>query len=141
VIEQTGHSVEELVRDVERFSAVEDLLHQSLDQYGIPTRTENRKYNYVASISESLPGYLQVDEYRADKMSVTDYPDQIASAGFAALALVFHPSMRDNFEMSCEGLGDWQGQATWLVHFRQRGDRPNRMHSYKVGAQVRSVDL
>jgi tetratricopeptide (TPR) repeat protein len=141
VIEQTGHSVEELVRDVERFSAVEDLLHQSLDQFGIPQRTETRKYNYVASISEALPGYLQVDEYRADKMSVGDYPDQIASAGFAALALVFHPSMRVNFEMSCEGLGDWQGQATWLVRFRQRSDRPNRMHSYKVGGQVHSVDL
>ena len=141
VIEQTGHRVEELVRDVERFSAVEDLLHQSLDQFGIPLRTETRKYNYVASISESLPGFLQVDEYRSDKTSLNEYPDQIASAGFAALALVFHPSMRDNFEMSCEGLGDWQGQATWLIRFRQRSDRPNRMHSYKVGGQVHSVDL
>ena len=49
--------------------------------------------------------------------------------------------MRVNFEMSCEGLGDWQGQAAWLVRFRQRSDRPNRMHSYKVGGQVHSVDL
>src|SRR4029077_11594607 len=129
------------VRDVERFSAVEDLLHQSLDQFGVPLRTETRKYNYVASISEFLPGLLQVDEYRADKMGIVEYPDQIASAGFATLALVFHPSMRGNFEMSCEGLGDWQGQAAWLVRFRQRSDRPNRMHSYKVGSQVHSVDL
>jgi hypothetical protein len=82
-----------------------------------------------------------VDEYRADKLTLTGYPDQIASTGFAALALVFHPDMRDNFDMSCEGLGDWHGQATWLVHFRQRDDRPNRMHSYKVGNQMHPVPL
>ena len=43
--------------------------------------------------------------------------------------------------MTCEGLGDWHGQTTWLVHFRQRQDRPNRMHSYRIGDQEYSVDL
>ncbi len=141
VIEQSGQRVQELVADVARFAAVEDLFHQSLDEFGIPVRTQTRKYNYVASISEPQPGVLAVDEFRADKLTLTEYPDQIASTGFAALALVFHPDMRDNFAMSCEGLGDWRGQAAWLVHFRQRADRPNRMHSYKVGNQVYAVDL
>jgi tetratricopeptide (TPR) repeat protein len=141
VMEESGKRVQELVQDVARFAAVEDLFHQSLDQFGIPVRTETRKYNYVASISEPQPGFLSVDEYRADKLTFSGYPDQIASTGFAALALVFHPAMRDNFVMSCEGLGDWRGQATWLVHFRQREDRPNRMHSYKLGNQIRSVAL
>ena len=141
VMEESGKRVQELVQDVARFAAVEDLFHQSLDQFGIPVRTETRKYNYVASISEPQPGFLSVDEYRADKLTLTGYPDQIASSGFAALALVFHPAMRDNFDMSCEGLGDWRGQATWQVHFRQREDRPNRMHSYKLGNQTRAVAL
>jgi tetratricopeptide (TPR) repeat protein len=141
VTEESGKRVQELVQDVARFAAVEDLFHQSLDPFGIPIRTETRKYNYVASILEPQPGFLTVDEYRADKLALAGYPDQIASTGFAALALVFHPDMRDNFDMSCEGLGDWHGQATWLVHFRQRDDRPNRMHSYKVGNQVHSVAL
>ena len=141
VMEESGRRVQELVQDVARFAAVEDLFHQSLDQFGVPARTETRKYNYVASISEPQPGFLAVDEYRAEKLTLDGYPDQIASTGFAALALVFHPDMRDNFDMSCEGLGDWQGQATWLVHFRQRDDRPNRMHSYKVGNQMHAVAL
>jgi hypothetical protein len=34
--------------------------------------------------------------------------------------------------MTCEGLGDWRGQATWLVHFQQREDRVNHMQSYLV---------
>jgi len=141
VIEESGKRVQELVDDVQRFAAVEDLFHQALDNFGIPVRTEKRKYNYVASISEAVPGFLAVDEYRAEKMTVEGYPDQIASSGFVTLALVFHPHMRDNFAMKCEGLGDWRGQASWLVHFQQREDRPSRMHAYKVGNELHTVDL
>jgi tetratricopeptide (TPR) repeat protein len=141
VREESGKRVQEFVEDVTRFAAVEDLFHQALDEFGIPVRTETRKYNYVATISQPKPGFLLVDEYRADKLNLAGYPDSIASTGFAALALVFHPDMRDNFEFTCEGLGDWRGQASWLVHFRQRDDRPNRMHSYKVGNQIRPVGL
>ena len=141
VVEETGLHVQQLVDDVTRFAAVEDLFHQSLDEFGNPIRTETRKYNYVASITESEAGSLAVDEYRADKFDLKGYPDQIASTGFAALALVFHPHMRDNFEMSCDGLGDWHGQAIWLVSFRQRHDKPSRMHSYKLGNFVYPVDL
>jgi tetratricopeptide (TPR) repeat protein len=141
VIEESGKRVQEFVEDVARFAAVEDLFHQALDTYGIPVRTETRKYNYVASISEPELGSISVDEYRAEKLTLAGYPDQIASTGFAALALVFHPHMRDSFVMTCEGLGDWHGQASWLVHFRQRDDRPGRMQSYKVGNRIRAVDL
>jgi tetratricopeptide (TPR) repeat protein len=141
VMEESGKRVQELVDDISRFAAVEDLLHQSLDPFGIPVRSETRKYDYVASISEPQPGFLEVSEYRSDKASLAEYPDHIASTGFAALALIFHPDMRDTFAMSCEGLGDWRGQATWLVHFRQRDDQPNRIHSYKIGNQMYSVDL
>jgi len=141
VLEESGKHTEELVHDVARFAAVEDLFHQALDPYGNPVRTENRKYNYTATISERRGGYLEVEEDRAAKLSLSDYPDHLSSTGFAALALVFHPHMRDNFAMTCEGLGDWRGKASWLVHFRQRDDRPNRMHSYKVGNQLHPVRL
>ncbi len=141
VVEESGRRVRELVDDVARFAAVEDLFHQALDSYGSPIRTEDRKYNYVASISEPQPGFFSVDEFRSNRLAVPGSPDDIVSNGFAALALVFHPDMRDNFDLVCEGQGDWHGQAAWLVHFRQRDDRPNRMHSYKVGTQYYPVKL
>jgi tetratricopeptide (TPR) repeat protein len=141
VIAESGSRVQEMVADVSRFAAVEDLFHQALDPNGNPVRTETRKFNYVASITESQPGFLSVDEFRADKLSLTGYPDNIASTGFISLALVFHPHMRDSFDMVCEGLGEWHGQASWLVHFRQRDDRPNHMHSYKVGNRYHPVRL
>jgi tetratricopeptide (TPR) repeat protein len=141
VIEESGKHVQELVEDVARFSAIEDLIHQPLDEFGNALRTETRKYNYAASISETEPGFLTVNEYRTEKITVNDYPGHIASTGLAGLAFVFHPHVRDNFTLSCEGLGDWHGQATWLVHFRQRDDRLNSMHSYKVGNQIYPVKL
>jgi len=101
---------------------------------------ESRTFNYVASFSE-VSGSIAVDEYRQEHLGLADFPDQISSSGFATLALVFHPKMRDSFEMVCEGLGELRGQATWVVHFRQREDRPARMHDYRVGGDLYSLKL
>jgi hypothetical protein len=136
-----GERVKELVDDVAKFSAIEDLTHEKLDELGHPISHEIRKFNYVVSISETQPGFLGVDEYRNEVTGRQGYPDQIASQGFTSLALVFHPDMRGNFHMRCEGLGDWHGHATWLVHFQQRDDRPSRIHAYKIGSNIYSINL
>ena len=141
VIQMSGSRVEDLVKDVSRIAAVEHLLHEQMDEIGNPITKETRDFNYVASIAEDQPGYISVDEYRDVHLGLSDFPDNISSSGFAALALVFHPSMRDNFTMTCEGLGEWKGQSVWIVHFRQRDDRPARLHDYKLGAETYSVRL
>jgi hypothetical protein len=38
-------------------------------------------------------------------------------------------------------LGEWRGQATWLVYFRQRDDKPNRIRSYRIGDNYYAVNL
>jgi tetratricopeptide (TPR) repeat protein len=141
VLDESGKRVQEFVQDLTRFAADEDLVHQSLDTFGFPTRTEIRKYAYVALVSEPKPGAISIDEYRADQRPQEGYPDAIRSTGFITLALVFHPSMQQDFTFQCEGQAEWNGQASWLVHFRQRHDRPNRMHSYSLGDQVFPVGL
>jgi len=141
VIYESGKRVEELVDDVTRVAAIEDLTHQTLDEVGSVIDTENRKYDYVASIVESKPGVLDVDEYRSSVTRFSDYPGGIANTGFFSLALVFHPRVRDNFELHCEGLGEWNGQANWLVHFQQRDDRPNVTQAYNIGGQIHPVKL
>ena len=141
VIEESGKRVEEFVQDIERFAAIEDLFHQALDAFGLPIRTERRKYDYIATVSQKTAGVVSIDESRSDQSTLGGYPDQIASTGFVTLALILHPDMRTDFDFECEGLGDWRGQASWLVHFRQRKDRLNRMHSYSIGGQIFPVDL
>jgi tetratricopeptide (TPR) repeat protein len=142
VTDESGKRVQELVRDLTRFAANEDLFHQSIDAFGFATHTETRKYDYVAMVSEAKPGgAVSIEEYRADKPPQTGYPDDIASTGFITLALVFHPEMQPDFDLDCEGQTDWRGQPSWLVHFRQRRDRANRMHGYMLGGQLFPVDL
>ena len=135
VMEGSGERVKQFVDNITKFAAVEDMLHEQLDKTGNPFTKETRKFTYVASITEEQPGFLQTDEYRNLRYGITDLPDHIVTSGSMTLALIFHPDMRDNFEMSCEGLGDWHGQSAWLVHFRQRDDKPNRFAEYNVGSQ------
>ena len=141
IVERTGKRVEEFVEDVSRIAAIEHLLHEQLDEMGDALTKETRTFNYVASFMDSGEGSIAVDEYRQEHLGLGDFPDHISSSGFATLALVFHPRMRDSFEMSCEGLGELRGQPTWLVHFKQREDRPARMHDYRVGGVLYSLHL
>jgi hypothetical protein len=93
---------------VSRFAAIEDLLHERLDAVAYPITRETRKFNYVVSITETPPNGLELSEYRSEHSGPPEFPDNIASSGFISLAMVFHPSMRHEFQMTCEGLGDWQ---------------------------------
>jgi tetratricopeptide (TPR) repeat protein len=139
VIDHVGQRVEDLVNDVARFSAIEQVMHENLDELGHANTRETRQFNYFVEISQSDPGF--VTEYRTAHKGLLDFPEQIATRGLPTLALVFHPAMRGNFQMTCEGLGEWQGRATWLVYFRQREDRPNRIRLYKIGDAVYPVNL
>ena len=142
VVEEAGKHVAELADDVGRFAAIEDLFHQSVDEFGNPGNFETRKYDYVASISEERPGYLEMNEDRINKLNEREgSPDGIGTTGFAALALVFHPHMRGNFDMQCEGLGNWHGKPSWIVYFRQRDDKPSLIHSYRVSETSYPVKL
>lgn len=140
VLAGAGQRVQELVQDVTRFAADEDLFHKSLDAVGLSTHAEARKYNYVAAVS-SQPGSILIDEYRSDKVPQGGDPDGIASTGFVMLALVFHPEMQGDFDFDCEGQSQRSGQPSWIVHFRQRHDRSNHMHTYSVGGEPYRVDL
>ena len=135
VMKASGERTAQLVQDLTRFAAIENIVHEQLDKTGNPVTKEVRKFDYVASISEERPGYLETEEFRSEKYGIENLPDGIVTKGFVTLALIFHPAMRDNFEMNCEGLGDWHGQATWLVHFRQRDDKPSRFADYVAGSE------
>ena len=141
VINSSGERVKQLVDNITRFAAIENLVHERLDPAGNPTSKETRKFDYVASITEPQPGTLMTEEYRDSQYGVYDLPDNIVTVGFVTLALIFHPDMRDNFQMTCEGLGTWGGQPTWIMHFRQRDDKPSRFADYKVGQQKYPMKL
>lgn len=141
VLQMSGLRVKQLVDNISKFSATEDLLHEQLDQYGNPLTRETRKFDYVAWVAESPTGYFSFDENRNVRYGIADLPDHIVTAGFVSLALIFHPDIQPDYQMTCEGLGQWQGQATWLVYFQQRDKTPARIEDYKVGNESYPIKL
>jgi tetratricopeptide (TPR) repeat protein len=138
VLDGTGKSVEQFFANIGSFTATEFLVHQRLDSGGQPTSEETRTFDYLAF---TRTGGLSFDEYRNGSLDPAQFPGQIATLGLSGLELVFHPKMRDDYLMTCEGLGEWRGQTAWLVDFQQRDDRPRHLQSFQVDGMGHPVDV
>jgi hypothetical protein len=105
VVDNVGEPVKQFVDDVVRFSAIEELLHEQLDELGNPVTKVTRKFDYMASISTTAAqGYLAVEEYRIERSGREESPDHIATRGLPTLAFVFHPTCVRIFRLSAK---DW----------------------------------
>lgn len=133
VLDGAGQRITELIHNVDRFTATENLTHQVIDRSGRMEPPATAQFNYLVSYSEDGTGYLKVNEFRNAGLSPEEaFPNHIATIGTPSLVLIFHPRNVANFKMECEGLGRWHGQPAWQVRFEQRADRPNLTYSFTV---------
>jgi len=133
VLKNSGERVQEFVTNVDRFTATESITHETISKWGLASPPEEFKFDYLVSIGEPEPGFLSVEEFRPRAYSPSQFPDGLVRRGLPAMLLIFHPHTADKFEMTCEGLAHWKGKLVWLVHFRQRVDKPNVVYSYRLG--------
>jgi VWFA-related protein len=126
VLAGAGKRAQELVADLQRFAAHEKVQIEELDASGMVNRSELINYDYVVSFQEHA-GALLISESRyvagREKGLAGGPPDE----GLPSLALILHPYYRGDYDMRCEGMGDWEGIPTWVIHFVQRKDKPSRM--------------
>ncbi|MGC1493669.1 MAG: hypothetical protein WA798_20075, partial [Candidatus Acidiferrum sp.] len=141
VMQAASKRIQELVRNVDRFTATEHIEHFDLSPMGLATSHETRKYNYVVEIRQVNAHDLDVREYRGGSIAKEEFPGDVSTTGLPSLALVFHPSLQDRYEFQCEGLGSWTGKPAWVVHFRQGAGRTDGMLTYHVGARYIPVGL
>ena len=133
VLSKAGKRIDELVQNVDKFTATEVVEHQKVDRSGQLGVPEIRKFNYLVTIAQSPGGYLNVEEYRNGGSGADRFPDQIGTIGTPSLVLVFHPHHAKDIQMTCEGLGEWRGRPAWQVRFEERRDRRNSMSSVEMG--------
>jgi hypothetical protein len=119
VVQKAGQRVQEFVGSVERFTATESLLHETINKSGTVSERKKRKYNYMVSIEEIRPGILAVEENLSGSSTPFDSPGGIINKGLPALILIFHPYYAGNFSMRCEGLATLNGKPAWQIYFRQ----------------------
>jgi tetratricopeptide (TPR) repeat protein len=133
VLQKSGERIEELVVNVDKFTATEMVNHQSIDKWGFASRPVRLNFDYLVSIKENRLGLLSVEEHRHPQTLSTKFPDDIETTGLPALVLIFHPNYVKNFKVSCEGLAQSHGIPAWQIYFRQRTDKPNLIRTYQIG--------
>ncbi|MFZ3247007.1 MAG: tetratricopeptide repeat protein [Candidatus Acidiferrales bacterium] len=140
VLKSAGKSAAQLVADLQEFTAsekyesVEIKRDQALEKPGTQT------FSYLVFIENPRPDIINVQEMRNLGVSAENMPGQFVDSD-AALALVFHPLLQQDFNWSCEGLGDWQDKPAWIVRFEQRSDRPDRLATFNTGINTFSLPL
>src|SRR5258708_15644499 len=131
VVENAGARVEELVKNVDRFTTTEEMEHESLSPLGVQVTRDTRRFNYLVTIRQIGGRALDVQEYRDGTVSLEMFPAHLATLGMPGLALLYHPYYRYEYECMCEGRGGWRGRSAWVIHFRQREDRMSEMRAYR----------
>lgn len=132
VLNRAAQRVEELIANMNRFAATEELVHENLTKSGRVISTEKRRFDYVASITTLSSGDIAIEEFRNKDDGPNGFPDGIATQGLPALMFVLHHRYQPNYEFYCEGVGNWDGSPAWVVYFRQRSDRPRESLRYVV---------
>jgi hypothetical protein len=141
VLQGVGQRAEELVNNLDRFSATERVEHFAVHADGGLGAPNARSFDYVVVVSRSSERNFQIDEYRNGDMDPARFPAGIATTGSASLALIFHPNFVSEFTFTCDGLGESEGRPAWQVHFEQRPDRPNQIRSYVVYRNAYAIPL
>jgi hypothetical protein len=137
VLSGAAKRVEELIHNVDKFTATEVVEHQKVDDAGRLSRPEIRKFSYLVTIAREASGNMNVVEYRDGNLG--QFPDNIATLGTPALVLIFHPHHVKNFSMTCEGLGKWRGRPAWQVRFEERPTSAHAISTMEIGG--RNFDL
>jgi tetratricopeptide (TPR) repeat protein len=141
VISGAGRRMEEFVENLQKFDATEKLEHFDVAADSSRGKPQTRTFDYVAIVNHSNAGAFNIDEYRNGSIDPSQFPSLIATTGLTAMALIFHPKLVSDFQFTCEGLGQWDGNPAWQVHFAQRADRPNRLRAYVIEQNYYAVPL
>jgi tetratricopeptide (TPR) repeat protein len=141
VAAKVGARIEELVSNVDRFTATEQMDHTAVSPLGLQISHETRQYNYLVEIRKSGAQDLDVQEYRDGSVSVQQFPAHLGTVGLPTLVLVFHPYYQSKYDFKCEGGGSWNGRKTWVVHFQQKADTHSEMLVYHVNGRFYPVGM
>ena len=140
VLEQAGKRAVELTATLENFTAEEEIQYEKFEQSGLLEESDSSVFDYTFGF-ENRGGGRVSQEYRTPSKRGHAFPASSQDTGLAALALIFLPGMQLDYEMSCEGVDNWNGQPAFVIHFEQRKDKPARTLQFRSERGVYAVRL
>lgn len=87
-------------------------------------------FEYLALISNQQGG-TSIQETRTPKKGTQSFPASSQDVGLPELDFILLPKFQGDYEMACEGLGKWDGQDAWVIHFQQRPDKIGHALSFR----------
>src|SRR5258708_13104725 len=91
VVQNAGKRLEELVKNVDRFTATELVSDESINKWGQRSSPEKAQFDYIVSMEETRRGALTVEEYRTPRAASKHFPEAVMTRGLPALVGIFHP--------------------------------------------------
>lgn len=133
VLKPTATNTAALLKNLEKIGAREAIELYELDPLGNTQLQRLENFDYVVGIREAAQRrQFFIEESRRAFSVAESTVSRYYTQGIPALALVFHPYYVDDFELTCEGLGQWRGEPAWVLHFQQRDTKPSRLHGYQI---------
>jgi len=130
ILRRASEHATEMVDNLQRFTANEDIEHTEFRKNGKPRKASNQSFSYVAEIDQGPAGSFWVEEYRLAKTQGDSPP--LSDTGTAAFALIFHPEKIGNFEFHCEARADLHGLPAWQLRFEESPDPTKSFHQIRI---------
>jgi hypothetical protein len=142
VLQSTQMRTKAQLANLEKFVATEHIEHQEIDAYGNPGPVLSKDFAYMAFVTRPRTGMLFLEEDRNGGQNLGSFPTALASKGLVGLGVfLFTPEYEGDFGYKCEGLGEWRGQAAWLVRFEQRPEVLSRIMTWRNNKGIYPVAL
>jgi tetratricopeptide (TPR) repeat protein len=140
VLKRAGERAIELVANLQTYTAREKIEYQKLDSSGEPEESRSSSFKYSVKIEEGHVG-LSVREIRTPASGDVAVPEDTQDQGLPEIALIFYPDYQRDYEMGCEGVDQWNGQAAWVIRFQQREHKRSRTRSYRKSDEAYPAKL
>jgi hypothetical protein len=140
VLEQAAARESEQVINLQNFTAQEKIQYRTIDRRGSILDLGSETFDYIVVFQQSAGGLL-FQEKRNPTHGSSSSAAATQDMGLPEMVLIFLPNMQGDYEMTCEGAVEWSGQLTWVIHFKQRKDKPSRTYSFRVDNVVYPAGL
>ncbi|HEX7424722.1 MAG TPA: hypothetical protein VF311_12670 [Terriglobales bacterium] len=141
VLQGAADRVQDLVASLPKFAATERMQHYEADPSGKWRNPQTVVFEYLVEMKQPRTGMLVMDETRDGGLSLNKFPAHLATLGLPVTAMVFHPIFVGEYNMKCEGLGQWDGHRAWQIYFQQRPDKYPRLRGYRIKNQSFAIRL
>jgi tetratricopeptide (TPR) repeat protein len=141
ILDAAGKNAEQLVSSLQEFTASEDFQEIEIKHGGQLEKPSDHSFKYLVLVDRVSPSAFDVREFRSRDNAQVQLPGRVQDTGVPALALAFHPIIQPDLEWKCEGLGTWDNQSAWVIHFEQKPKKPNVLAWFAGPSESYSLPL